>query len=148
MDCSSYLGGDDAVVGVTLRDVGLSSRRGFFMPDVYCPVVHPVLLPHALTEREREREINSNIGREKKGLNYTVQLHLITIHNLLTIISLWNHAFNKCIWHSMDYIWSTVWCTNNLVCQILLVIMFCTLYNTDNSNAEMIGQLIDIKWYF
>lgn len=40
------LGGDDAVVGVTLRDVGLSSRRGFLMPDVHCSTVHPVLLPH------------------------------------------------------------------------------------------------------
>lgn len=48
----THLRGDDAVVGVTLRDVGLSSRRGFFMPDVHCPTVHPVLLPHTLTERE------------------------------------------------------------------------------------------------
>lgn len=51
---AGYLGGDDAVVRVTLRDVGLSSRRGFFMPDVHRPTVHPVLLPHTLTERERE----------------------------------------------------------------------------------------------
>lgn len=49
----AHLGGDDAVVGVTLRDVGLSSRRGFFMPDVDRPTVHPDLLPHTLTERER-----------------------------------------------------------------------------------------------
>lgn len=47
----AHLGGDDAIVGVTLRDVGLSSRRGFFMPDVDRPAVHPDLLPHTLTER-------------------------------------------------------------------------------------------------
>lgn len=63
----AHLGGDDAVVGVTLRDVGLSSRRGFFMPDVHRPTVHPDLLPHTLMERERERErctgdINRNTG--------------------------------------------------------------------------------------
>lgn len=49
----AHLRGDDAVVRVTLRDVGLSSRRGFFMPDVHRPTVQPVLLPHTLTERER-----------------------------------------------------------------------------------------------
>jgi len=48
----AHLGGDNAVVGVTLRDVGLSSRRGFFMPDVHRPAVHPVLLPHTLMEME------------------------------------------------------------------------------------------------
>lgn len=62
----AHLGRDDAVVGVTLRDVGLSSRRRFFMPDVYGPTVHPVLLPHTLMreryalrkdgERQRKRE--------------------------------------------------------------------------------------------
>lgn len=48
----SHLGGDNAVVRVTLRDVGLSSWRGFFMPDVHRPTVHPVLLPLTLTETE------------------------------------------------------------------------------------------------
>ena len=51
----AHLGRDDAVVGVTLRDVGLGSRRGFFMPDVHRPTVHPDLLPHTLTERETYR---------------------------------------------------------------------------------------------
>lgn len=53
-----HLGGDDVVVGVTLRDVGLSSRRGFFMPNVDRPTVHPDLLPHTLTETETERHIH------------------------------------------------------------------------------------------
>lgn len=48
----AHLRGDDAVVGVTLRDVGLSSRGRFFMPNVHRPTVHPVLLPHTLTKRE------------------------------------------------------------------------------------------------
>jgi len=49
----AHLGGDDAVVGVTLRDVGLGSRRRFFMTDVHRPTVQPDLLPHTLMERER-----------------------------------------------------------------------------------------------
>lgn len=46
----AHLGGDNAVVRVTLRDVGLDSRRGFFMSDVHRPTVHPDLLPHTLME--------------------------------------------------------------------------------------------------
>lgn len=64
----AHLGGDDAVVGVTLRDVGLSSRRGFFMPDVDRPTVHPDLLPHTLTERDTCIDINSNTGGEREKL--------------------------------------------------------------------------------
>lgn len=65
----AHLGGDDAVVGVTLRDVGLSSRRGLFMPYVDRPTVHPDLLPRTLTETETFIDINSNTGgeREKKS---------------------------------------------------------------------------------
>lgn len=48
----AHLGGHNAVVRETLRDVGLSSWRGFFMPDVDRPTVHPDLLPHTLTERK------------------------------------------------------------------------------------------------
>lgn len=52
-----HLGGDDAIVGVTLRDVGLSSRRRFFMADVDRPAVHPDLLPHTLTETHTHTEL-------------------------------------------------------------------------------------------
>ena len=88
----AHLGGDDAVVGVTLRDVGLSSRRGFFMPDVHRPTVHPDLLPHTLMERETYTvDINSSTGTEKKNwakshCSASVMCFL-TIHNLLTILS-------------------------------------------------------------
>lgn len=62
----AHLGGDNAVVGVTLRDVGLSSRRGLFMPYVDRPTVHPDLLPRTLTETETFKDINSNTGGERK----------------------------------------------------------------------------------
>lgn len=69
MSCGSlaHLGRNDAVVRVTLRDVGLGSRRGFFMPDVDCPTVNPDLLPYTLAERETYRDINSYTGGERKG---------------------------------------------------------------------------------
>lgn len=48
----AHLGGDNAVVGITLRDVSLSSWRRFFMPNVHRPSVHPDLLPYTLTKRQ------------------------------------------------------------------------------------------------
>lgn len=49
---TAHLGGHNAVVGITLRDVRLSSWRGFFMPDIHRPTVHPDLLPNTLQKKE------------------------------------------------------------------------------------------------
>lgn len=61
----AHLRGDDAVVGITLRDVGLSSRRGFFMADVHRPAVHPVLLPCTLTIKQENVGIKIAAQRQR-----------------------------------------------------------------------------------
>ena len=77
----AHLGGDDAVVGVTLRDVGLSSRRRFFMPDVHRPTVHPDLLPYTLREREIYVERQNGV----KALCSALVMCLLLTHELFTI---------------------------------------------------------------
>lgn len=46
------LGGDYSVVRESLWDVGLGPRRGFFVPDVDGPTVHPVLFPRTVSTDE------------------------------------------------------------------------------------------------
>lgn len=44
----AHLGGDDSVIGVSLRDVGLSTWGGLLVPHVDGPAVHPVLFSGTL----------------------------------------------------------------------------------------------------
>lgn len=48
----AHLGGDDSVVGVSLRDVGLSTWGGLPVPHVDGPAVHPVLFSGTLLGTE------------------------------------------------------------------------------------------------
>lgn len=69
----AHLGGHNAVVGITLRDVRLGSWRGFFMPDIHRPTVHPVLLPNTLQEKATTYSTDKNSNeryRQETGLNH------------------------------------------------------------------------------
>lgn len=64
----AHLGGDDPVVRVPLRDVGLGAWRGFPVAHIDRPAVHPVLLPGTLRAGNRAVGVGGARGaRSSRG---------------------------------------------------------------------------------